>query len=619
MYAFSITIPPPPPSFNPLPQHATPTPTQFVLEVTTSFPALPNFSSVFRFNDRVTNLEKDLSEMKKLTECRNEALDDKREYIDLIDTSVRAIMKEEVNTQLPHILPQAVSDFATPILWEPKIEEHKSYLRAEYKKELYDALVESYNTDKDLFETYGEVFTLKRSRDDKDKDQDPSVGSDQGMKKRKMSKDTESSRDLKSNESKSSSSSKDHLKPWISDIAHAEKPPTSFFVDSYGYLIDFSAFVMNRLNITNLTQELLGKQYPFSDLVSLSSDSRSSRSSSYPSGLLYQQRPVISERWKFKQKILNFRNKDKVRYRCSFPRSSQNWRDLPRDNPLVSVEVLSRHGPSDAMHNPPSAISYFAALDGFGENTRDWAHLEIETNKDYMTTTPKILEEVVHTEVWRTGSTFVDETLRKSDQLHQTFEKSSIAMTRKLDDMIELPKSQPKRTYNEDLECEIVMVKMPKCMAWLDDEPIGDLDTMKDKAEKISSPSKYPKVLFHFKTLIGPIILSSLVDRWIWDLNGEGTFRVQDARNLLDEFFLPKDPVATRCVKSTPIKVNVFAWKLHLDRLQTRMNLARKGVQISSMMCPLCNNVEEDSSHLFCGCDMAIDISRLVCRWWQLA
>ncbi|GKE76754.1 hypothetical protein Tco_1542874 [Tanacetum coccineum] len=84
------------------------------------------------------------------------------------------------------------------------------------------------------------------------------------------------------------------------------------------------------------------------------------------------------------------------------------------------------------------------------------------------------------------GPTFVGETLRKSDQLHQTFEKSSIVMTHKLDDMIELPKSQPKRTYNEDLECEIVMVKMPKCMAWLDDKPIGDLDMMEDKVENPS-------------------------------------------------------------------------------------------------------------------------------------
>ncbi|GJV59165.1 hypothetical protein Tco_1465265 [Tanacetum coccineum] len=72
--------------------------------------------------------------------------------------------------------------------------------------------------------------------------------------------------------------------------------------------------------------------------------------------------------------------------------------------------------------------------------------------------------------------------------------KSFIAMTRKLDDMIELPKSQPKRTYNEDLKCEIVMVKKPKCMAWLDDESIGDLDTMEDKADNPSSQCT-PQVL----------------------------------------------------------------------------------------------------------------------------
>nr|GEX84267.1 hypothetical protein [Tanacetum cinerariifolium]GEY46957.1 hypothetical protein [Tanacetum cinerariifolium] len=92
------------------------------------------------------------------------------------------------------------------------------------------------------------------------------------------------------------------------------------------------------------------------------------------------------------------------------------------------------------------------------------------------------------------GSTFIGEALRKSDQLHHTFKKSSIAMSRKLDNMIELPKSQPKRTYNEDLECEIVMVKMPKCMAWLHDEPKGDVDTMEDKVDN-SSPQCTPQVL----------------------------------------------------------------------------------------------------------------------------
>ncbi|GJV17285.1 hypothetical protein Tco_1362608 [Tanacetum coccineum] len=50
-------------------------------------------------------------------------------------------------------------------------------------------------------------------------------------------------------------------------------------------------------------------------------------------------------------------------------------------------------------------------------------------------------------------------------------------------------------------------------------------------------------------------------DRWVWDLNGEGVFRVKDVRILLDECFLPKAPTATRWVKYVPIKINVFAWK----------------------------------------------------------
>ncbi|GJW59992.1 retrovirus-related pol polyprotein from transposon TNT 1-94 [Tanacetum coccineum] len=62
--------------------------------------------------------------------------------------------------------------------------------------------------------------------------------------------------------------------------------------------------------------------------------------------------------------------------------------------------------------------------------------------------------------------------------------------------------------------------------------------------------------------LIETTILTNLEDRWVWDLNGEGVFRVKDARMLLDERFLPKDSTATRWVKSIPIKINVFAWKI---------------------------------------------------------
>ncbi|GKE39688.1 RNA-directed DNA polymerase, eukaryota, partial [Tanacetum coccineum] len=87
---------------------------------------------------------------------------------------------------------------------------------------------------------------------------------------------------------------------------------------------------------------------------------------------------------------------------------------------------------------------------------------------------------------------------------------------------------------------------------------------------------------------------------------------------MLDEAFLPKMEVPTRWIKSIPIKVNVFAWKLYLDRLPTRSNLSRRNVSLPSLACPLCDHVLEDSSHLFFGCSVAKDIQKLICRWWNL-
>nr|GEV79233.1 hypothetical protein [Tanacetum cinerariifolium] len=163
-----------------------------------------------------------------------------------------------------------------------KMQRSKSYKAAPEHKELYKGLVTSYNLDKDLFSSYGKAYSLKRDHEDKDKDKDPPAGSDQGLKKRKTSKDAEPSKGLKLKESKSFSSSKG-TKPqtkssgkstqaeepvfeavdtkippqtWISKIAKARQPPCTFD-ELISTPIDFSAYVKNHLKIENLTQEIL--------------------------------------------------------------------------------------------------------------------------------------------------------------------------------------------------------------------------------------------------------------------------------------------------------------------------------------------------------------------------
>ncbi|GJY14348.1 hypothetical protein Tco_0384770 [Tanacetum coccineum] len=88
------------------------------------------------------------------------------------------------------------------------METNKSINRSDIQKNLYNALVEAHNSDKDIITSYGDVVTLKRGRDDQDKDEDPSTGSNRGTKRRKSRKDVDPSKGSKSKESKSSSSSK---------------------------------------------------------------------------------------------------------------------------------------------------------------------------------------------------------------------------------------------------------------------------------------------------------------------------------------------------------------------------------------------------------------------------
>nr|GEY42806.1 hypothetical protein [Tanacetum cinerariifolium] len=59
-----------------------------------------------------------------------------------------------------------------------KMETNKSIHRSDEQKNLYKALVDAYECDKIILDTYGDTVMLKRRRDDEDKDEEPSAGSD---------------------------------------------------------------------------------------------------------------------------------------------------------------------------------------------------------------------------------------------------------------------------------------------------------------------------------------------------------------------------------------------------------------------------------------------------------
>nr|GEX70351.1 retrotransposon protein, putative, Ty1-copia subclass [Tanacetum cinerariifolium] len=109
---------------------------------------------------------------------------------------------------------------------------NKSIQLSDEQNNLYKALIEAYESDKIILETYEETITLKRCRDDADKDEEPSAGPDQGSKRRIEGNEPESASALKEKATRNAGKSTQGTKSRqasASESATAEEPMQTTF------------------------------------------------------------------------------------------------------------------------------------------------------------------------------------------------------------------------------------------------------------------------------------------------------------------------------------------------------------------------------------------------------
>nr|GEU47389.1 hypothetical protein [Tanacetum cinerariifolium] len=221
------TVPPLPPPVNPS-SHPTTIPQQQTPDFTTTTTTYPTMTllEIPNFASWVYSLETKVSEFNQTSQIA-EAISS---VSGIVDNYLASKLKEEVNVavrlqsnklkeeaeaenqefinQTSYAVAASLSEFELKKIPIDKMETNGSINRSDIQRNLYNAMVESYNTNKDILSTYGDVATLKKGRDDQDKDEDPSAGSDLTTKRIKLSKYVEPSKGSKSKESKSSRSSK---------------------------------------------------------------------------------------------------------------------------------------------------------------------------------------------------------------------------------------------------------------------------------------------------------------------------------------------------------------------------------------------------------------------------
>nr|GFA50388.1 hypothetical protein [Tanacetum cinerariifolium] len=227
---------------------------------------LPNFASVFRFEDRVKSLEVNFSEFMR-TDQSTEAVSN----ISTIDDNMKKIIKEQVKSQVKaqvtRILPRIeeyvnaqleaqvltrsshssrtsyavaadLSEMELKKILIDKMEGNKSIQRSDEQRNLYKALFEAYDADKTILDSYGESAILKRRREEDDDQEGPSAGSDRASKRRREGREHASA-------------------STPSEPATGSAGRSTTGTQSRQLSANFSNFIMNWLGVYTLTPELL--------------------------------------------------------------------------------------------------------------------------------------------------------------------------------------------------------------------------------------------------------------------------------------------------------------------------------------------------------------------------
>ncbi|GKD12688.1 RNA-directed DNA polymerase, eukaryota [Tanacetum coccineum] len=111
---------------------------------------------------------------------------------------------------------------------------------------------------------------------------------------------------------------------------------------------------------------------------------------------------------------------------------------------------------------------------------------------------------------------------------------------------------------------------------------------------------------------IGNMEVTQGNDSCSWSLSLDGNYSVSSLRHHIDDYMLPSISPSSRWCKMIPRKVNIFMWHFFFDRLPLRVNLSSRGLDLQSILCPICNVQAEFLDHAFFLCDTASNVWRLI-------
>ncbi|XP_071708357.1 uncharacterized protein [Rutidosis leptorrhynchoides] len=109
-------------------------------------------------------------------------------------------------------------------------------------------------------------------------------------------------------------------------------------------------------------------------------------------------------------------------------------------------------------------------------------------------------------------------------------------------------------------------------------------------------------------------------DKWSWSAASDGTYTVKKMSSIIDQqvFACITDSIGTFRNLFLPKKLEIFAWRVIKRRMPVRLELDKRGIDLHSVRCPLCDDDVESIEHCFIFCKFSMEIWERVHNWWGL-
>ncbi|XP_071699150.1 uncharacterized protein [Rutidosis leptorrhynchoides] len=123
--------------------------------------------------------------------------------------------------------------------------------------------------------------------------------------------------------------------------------------------------------------------------------------------------------------------------------------------------------------------------------------------------------------------------------------------------------------------------------------------------------------LMEINNIISSAKLSDKPDTWKYAHDPSGIYTTKSLAQIINCLKLEQHASNSSIVRNKyiPQRVNIFAWRVAQRKIPVRVELDKRGIDLDTILYPLCNMGTETSEHVMVLCPKASQIWTLILNW----